>query len=162
MLVLFLIIGGATPFVKMPALPVHIAVPMVLLAIGAAIGLFARNAVASTIAVGLVPFVPIMAIVCTEMSRVNDFGSTRALIAVLERQHVAPHQIALFSCPYLWSRDMPRELEHVQYVTPQSFAAAHATVVGTSAKHANEIDLRGYSKIAQIEMIGKPFDVYRR
>ena len=160
MLVLFLIIGAVIPFVKLPPLPVHIVIPMIALAIAAAIGLFMRNAMASTIAVGLVPLVPLIAIVCTEMPRLNEFASTRRLIAALEQQHVAPQDIALYSCPYLWSRDMPRELEHVRYVTPQSLG--RPIVVATSAKHANEIKLPGYAKTTTIEMIGKPFDVYRR
>lgn len=162
MLVLFLIAGAAMPFVKLPALPVTITIPMILLAVAAAVAFFARGAIASTIAVGLVPFVPLIAIVCTQMPQLNEFATTRRLIAALVQQHVAPQQIALYSCPYLWSRDMPLELEHVQYVTPQSFATSHATVIATSARHANEVDLRGYTKSTEIEMIGKPFDVYRR
>jgi len=163
MLVLFLLIGIVVPFVKLPPLPVSIVIPMIALAVAAAIGLFLmRDAIASTIAVGIVPLIPLMTIVCTQMPQLNDFASTRRLIAALAQQHVAPESIALYSCPYLWSRDMPRELEHVRYVTPQSFAGAHATVVATSARHENEIDLSGYTKTTQIEMIGKPFDVYRR
>lgn len=159
MLVLFVVIGVVIPFVKLPPLPVHIVVPMIAFAVAAAIGLFMRSAVASTIALGLVPLVPLIAIVCTQMPQLNEFASTRRLIAALEQQHVAPQDIALFSCPYLWSRDMPRELEHVRYITPRS---PGAKVVATSAKHASEIDLRGYTKSTTIEMIGKPFDVYRR
>src|ERR1051326_533627 len=160
MLALFLVIGVAIPLVKLPPLPVHLVIPMIAMAAAALIGLLMRNAIASTIAVGLVPLLPLIALVCTEMAQLNEFASTRRLIAALEQQHVAPQDIALYSCPYLWSRDMPRELEHVRYVTPQSLA--HPIVVATSAKHANEIKLPGYTKTTTIEMIGKPFDVYRR
>lgn len=57
---------------------------------------------------------------------------------------------------------MPQNLERVRYVDPGSFKSSNATVTVTSRRHANEIDLTGYSKAGEVQMIGKPFDVYRR
>jgi len=154
---IFLLVG------KLPELPIALTIPATLLATVAIVGLiFFRGPLASTIAVGIAPLAAIMVIVCGMMPRVNGYASTRPLIRALVSQHVPPERIALYSCPYLWSRDMPRELERVQYVTPQSFPSANALVVATSSKHANEIDLRGYAKSVSVQMIGKWFDVYRR
>jgi 4-amino-4-deoxy-L-arabinose transferase-like glycosyltransferase len=163
MLVVFAVIGFSAFFVSMRQLPVDLTVPATLLTTAAIIGLISfRGPLASTIAVGVAPLLAIMVIVCGMMPRVNEYASTRPLIRALVSQHVPPERIALYSCPYLWSRDMPRDLERVQYVTPQSFASANALVVATSGKHANEIDLRGYTKSVSVQMIGKWFDVYRR
>jgi 4-amino-4-deoxy-L-arabinose transferase-like glycosyltransferase len=179
MLIAFAAIGFSVFFFSMPQLPVNLTVPAIVLAGSAVIGLFVSLWGAgvpagehrrvrrcpteiSTIAVGVVPVLTMMVIVCGMMPRVNEYASTQPLIRALVSQHVPPERIALYSCPYLWSRDMPRELERVQYVTPQSFASANALVVATSSKHANEIDLRGYAKSVSVQMIGKWFDVYRR
>ena len=163
MLIALAAIGFSVFFVSMPKLPVNLTVPATLLITAAILGLiFFRGPLASTIAVGIAPLAAIMVIVCGMMPGVNEYASTRPLIRALVSQHVPPERIALYSCPYLWSRDMPRELERVQYVTPQSFASANALVVATSSKHANEIDLRGYAKSASVQMIGKWFDVDRR
>ena len=133
----------------------------VLLAVASVIGfIFAmRDRFASTIAVGLVPLVVLIFITIRLMPMVNEFASTRPLIRALVAQHVDAQEIALYSCPYLWARDMPPELERVRYITPGS---PNATVVAMSARHSNEIDLTGYAKIGEVQMIGKPFDVYRR
>jgi 4-amino-4-deoxy-L-arabinose transferase-like glycosyltransferase len=163
MLIALAAIGFSVFVVPMPKLPVNLMVPATLLTTAAIIGLiFFRGPLASTIAIGIAPIAAVLVIVCGMMPGVNEYASTRPLIRALILQHVPPERIALYSCPYLWSRDMPRELERVQYVTPQSFASANALVVATSRKHVNEIDLRGFTKSVSVEMIGKWFDVYRR
>jgi len=164
MLVALVVIGAAAPFVR--GVPAGIPIKTIgsMLAGAAFIGLFAsiRGRFASTIAVGLAPLAPLVFIALTLMPAVNELATTRPLIRALVAEHVAPEQIALYSCPYLWSRDMPPELERVHYVTPQSFAASGAHVVATSRRHAAEIGLRGFTKSRELQMIGKPFDVYRR
>ena len=166
MLLLLLAIGIAGFFVHIPPVPRGIAVNAILaiLIAASALGLLlaTRGAVASTIAVGLVPVVVLAYITVTMMPAINELASTRPLIRALIAQHVPPEQIALYSCPYLWSRDMPHDLERVRYVTPESLASTNARVVATSRRHANEIDLRGFKRAGELQMIGKPFDVYRR
>ena len=150
MLIAFAAIGFSVFFFPLPPMPVNLTAPATVLIGGAVIGLFISQwgagapagGLISTIAVGIAPLLAIMVIVCGMMPSVNEFASTRPLIRALVSQHVPPERIALYSCPYLWSRDMPRALERVQYVTQQSFAPANALVVATSSKHANEIDLR--------------------
>jgi 4-amino-4-deoxy-L-arabinose transferase-like glycosyltransferase len=123
-----------------------------------------RSLRASTIAVGLVPLAAFAYASFALMPVANGIASTRPLIAALERQHVAPEEIALYTCPYLWSRDFPRELERVHYTDAKSVSALHPTIIATSRVHAVEIApaLAGYRKVDSLRMIGKWFDVYRR
>ena len=158
----FLVAGIAGCFVKQvqPYRSVFI-----VLAVAAAIALvIARTAFTSTVALGLVPIVAMTFAICTIMPALNELGSDRPLVRAIVAQHVAPEQIALYSSPYLWTHDMPRDLERVRYVSPETLRAKPATVVVTARKHADEIAdaLRGYRPVAQFQMIGKPFDVYRR
>jgi len=103
-----------------------------------------------------------IAIMLTPMA--NDLATTRPLIAALSRQHVPAQEIALYSCPQLWSRDMPRELEQVRYAAPEDFAHLRPLVIATARKNAKDITpaLTGYRVVDSVQMIGKPFDVYRR
>ncbi len=135
-----------------------------IFAAGAAIGILAtfRSPLASTVAAGMVPIVAMTWLVAAMMPAINELASTRRLIAALEAQHVAPERIALFSCPYLWSRDFPRELERVRYVDPED--VGDPLLIATSRAHAAEIEtaLRGYHPVQSVRMIGKWFDVHRR
>ena len=138
---------------------------MIILSVSASIALILtwRSPELSTIAVGLVPLIPLSFAAMTMMPLANQIGSTERLIAALEKQRVTPEQIALYSCPNLWSRyDFPRGLERVRYVDAQNVGSP--MVIATSRIHAPEIApaLRGYRRVDQIQMIGKWFDVYRR
>jgi hypothetical protein len=136
---------------------------IVILAVAAALALLSwRSVMMSTIAVGLVPLVPLVYAAFTLMPSANDLASTKRLIAAIDKQHVAPESVALYSCPYLWSRDFPRELERVRYVAPEDIG--NPLVIATSRAHASDIAaaLRGYRRVDQLQMIGKWFDVYRR
>lgn len=145
-------------------LPVEAKPLVIILVIAAAFALLTwKSQMLSTIAVGLVPIIPLAYAAITMMPYANSIASTERLIAALEKQHVAPEQIALYSCPNLWSRyNFPRELERVRYVDADNIG--NATVIATSRVHAPEISatLRGYRRVDQIQMIGKWFDVYRR
>jgi 4-amino-4-deoxy-L-arabinose transferase-like glycosyltransferase len=123
-----------------------------------------RSLTASVLAVGLVPLAPLAYAGAVLMPLANGIVSTRPLIAALERQHVPAEEMALFSCPYLWSRDFPRELERVRYASPEDLRATQPALIATSRAHANEIAfaLRGYRRVESLQMIGKWFDVYRR
>jgi hypothetical protein len=70
--------------------------------------------------------------------------------------------MALYTCPHLWSRDFPRQLERVRYADAGSIGAP--ALIATSRAHAGEISstLRTYRKVDEVRMIGKWFDVYRR
>ena len=145
--------------------PPEAKIVLIMLAVSAAVALIltARSAVGSTIAVGIVPLIPLVYAAIALMPLVNSIGSTERLIASLERQRVAPEQIALYSCPNLWSRyNFPRELERVRYVGAEDIGTP--VVIATSRAHSPEIasTLRGYRKVDQVQMIGKWFDVYRR
>src|SRR5438132_660234 len=136
---------------------------LIILAVAAALSLFAwKSEILSTIAVGIVPLVPIVYAALTMMPMINDIGSTRRLIAAIEKQRVAPESVALYTCPYLWSRDFPRELERVRYVDADNIG--QPVVIAVMRSHANEIaaTLRNYRRVDQLQMIGKWFDVYRR
>jgi hypothetical protein len=145
-------------------LPVEAKPLVTILVIAAAFALLTwKSQMLSTIAVGLVPIIPLAYAAITMMPYANSIASTERLIAALEKQHVAPEQIALYSCPNLWSRyNFPRELERVRYVDADNIG--NATVIATSRVHAPEISatLRGYRRVDQVQMIGKWFDVYRR
>jgi 4-amino-4-deoxy-L-arabinose transferase-like glycosyltransferase len=145
-------------------LPVEAKPLVIILVIAAAIALITwKSQMLSTIAVGIVPIIPLAYAAITMMPYANSIASTERLIAALEKQHVAPEQIALYSCPNLWSRyNFPRELERVRYVDADNIG--NATVIATSRVHAPEISatLRGYRRVDQVQMIGKWFDVYRR
>src|SRR5690348_6205951 len=115
------------------------AIPLLIsLAVAAALALFTwKSPMASTIAVGLVPLVPLVYAAFNLMPTINDIASTRRLIAAIQKQGVAPESVALYTCPYLWSRDFPRELERVRYVDADNIG--QPVVIATSRSHAAEI-----------------------
>ena len=176
MLVIYAVIGAAGLFVS-PAMIRAPEAPLVvrsdvraffaIFAAMAIVGLLLamrRSWLPSTIAVGLVPLIAFSYAALVLMPLANELASTRPLIASLERQRVAPEEIALYWCPYLWSRDMPRSLERVHYVDAESLRTSHPTLIATSRIHAVEIApaLAGYRRVDSLRMIGKWFDVYRR
>jgi hypothetical protein len=121
----------------------------------------------STLAAGLTFVLSFSLLAALLMPRVNDIASTRPLIAALVRQQVPGEQISLYSCPQLWSRDFPRQLEKVSYAGDDVRGADTTLtpeVVATARVHAGEIApfLRNYRKVDELRMIGKWFDVYRR
>ena len=118
----------------------------------------------STIVAGAVPILVLLFMADRLMPFINGFGSTQTLVTVLERQQVPPEQIALYSAPYLWTRDFPRPLERVVYADPETLQRTRPAVIVTSRAHAAEIApaLAGLHKADEVRMIGKWFDVYRR
>jgi 4-amino-4-deoxy-L-arabinose transferase-like glycosyltransferase len=167
MIAILLIAGVAGLFIDRPDVAPFQPVIMTLLIasiVALIVALFARNAVASTVVLGLVPIAAFVSAALLAMPVVNELASDRPIVRVLAAQQVPPEEIALYSSPYLWTRDMPRELERVRYVTPESLRAHPAPVIVTARKHADEIAdvLRGYHRTTEFQMIGKWFDVYRR
>ncbi|MEA2417623.1 MAG: hypothetical protein QOI58_4280 [Thermoanaerobaculia bacterium] len=149
--------------IQLPAVKIFCIITIVAAMIAFVIAL-RSSLVASTIAAGLVPIISMIVIAIALMPFINDISSTRPLVAALEKQNVPPEQIALYAAPYLWTRDMPREFEHVTYATPYTLAQTTPTVIVTARAHANEIapSLYGYRMVDPVRMIGKWFYVYRR
>jgi 4-amino-4-deoxy-L-arabinose transferase-like glycosyltransferase len=125
---------------------------------------FRRAHLTSTLVVGMIPLVVFTFAFIVLMPLANELSSTRPLLGALERQNVAPQEIALYTCPYLWTRGFPRAYEGVKYVDPDDLHSIHPTLIATSRVHAPEIaaSLAGYHRVDSVRMIGKWFDVYRR
>lgn len=162
MLVLFAAAGVAGFFVRSEVpIPRTFLVLLIVAAVGSAAvsaaGPPPSRRLASTLAVGLVPLAALVYAAIFLMPLANEMASTRPLVAGILRQHVAPEDVYLYSCPYLWTRDMPPELERVQYER-----RGNPLVIVTARKHATEIDLTGYRFVDRLRMIGKDFDVYRK
>lgn len=160
-LALLVVIGLNAPFAAPAYFRNHDVFGVAMMfVIAGAVGLFFGTRIAVGVAV-LAIYID-AAIALTPLA--NDMATTRPLIAALSRQHVPAQEIALYSCPQLWSRDMPRELEQVRYVAPDDFARIRPLVIATARKNAKEIApaLAGYHVVDSVQMIGKPFDVYRR
>jgi 4-amino-4-deoxy-L-arabinose transferase-like glycosyltransferase len=133
---------------------------LIVLAIASIIG----TIVGTRVAVGATLLVTYLYIAIALTPMANDLATTRPLIAALSKQQVPAQEIALYSCPQLWARDMPRELERVHYVAPEDFAHIRPLVIAVARKNAKDIApaLNGYRVVDTVEMIGKRFDVYRR
>jgi 4-amino-4-deoxy-L-arabinose transferase-like glycosyltransferase len=160
------IVGGVKiprEFASVPGINALIAFALVVSVAGLVIASRA-SLVTSTIVAGAVPILVLLFLADRLMPFVNGFGSTQPLVAVLEREPVAPEEIALYSSPYLWARSLPPRLEHVRYVDAAALERTPPLVIVTSRAHANEIarTLAGYRKVDEVRMIGKWFDVYRR
>jgi 4-amino-4-deoxy-L-arabinose transferase-like glycosyltransferase len=155
--------GPEAVLVQLPAVKWLCIVTAVAALIALVIALRA-SLITSTIAAGLLPIVAMVYIAIVLMPVVNDLSSTRPLVAALEKQSVAPEQIALYAAPYLWTRDFPRTFEHVVYAAPETLSRTKPIVIVTARAHANEIapSLAGYRVADSVRMIGKWFDVYRR
>lgn len=123
-----------------------------------------RSVVTSTLAAGMVPLVMFAWIGIFAMPVANSVASTEPLVRVLQKEKVAPENVALHASPHLWIRGMPRELERVRYVNANQLRGTSPQLIVTSRKYAPAITdtLRGYRHVGEFRMIGKPFDVYRR
>ncbi len=152
-----LILALAGLVLKRPELTALLAFTAVVGAV-ALIVILRSSPATGTIAAGIAALLPLLYVATVLMPFVNEQASTRPLVAALVRQHVPAEEIALYWCPYLWTRDMPRELERVVYA--DSLQNIHPRVIVTSRAHAPA--LSGYRHVDQLQMIGKWFDVYRR
>jgi 4-amino-4-deoxy-L-arabinose transferase-like glycosyltransferase len=136
----------------------------VILSTAAVIGLIVSMARRdlSTLVVGIVPLVAFVYAAIALMPLANAVATPQPLVAALLKQNVPPEQMALYTCPHLWSRNFPRQLERVRYVDADKLG--QPALIATSRAHANEIasTLSNYRKVDEVRMIGKWFDVYRR
>jgi 4-amino-4-deoxy-L-arabinose transferase-like glycosyltransferase len=146
-------------FVQVPGVPVQgLAIVTAIAGVVALIVVLRSSFATGVVAVGLASLVPLVYTAIVLMPEVNDLASTRALVAALVRQHVPGDAISLYWCPYLWTRDMPRDLEHVVYA--DDLKSVHTPVLAIARAHAPA--LPGYRRVDELRMIGKWFDVYRR
>ena len=155
--ILILFIAGAV----LPISPVPITALCIATSIAGVIALVIvlRSSFATgTIAVGLASLVPLLYTAIALMPQVNELASTRPLVRALERQHVPGDQITLNWCPYLWTRDMPRDLERVTYADDLKSVNTPLLAIARAKAPA----LPGYKRVDELRMIGKWFDVYRR
>lgn len=154
---------------ELAALP-EVRALFVVLAIAAIIGLIVvartRSLLASSLSLGLIPICALVYVGTALVPLANEMASTRPLVRALVRQNVPGDQIALFTCPQLWTRDMPPSLERVQYSDAETFRDPRfqPRVIATSRRYAKDIApaLASYRKVDEVRMIGKWFDVYRR
>ena len=170
-LALFGIIGIAGFFVKIQgedaallALPPVRGVFVVLIAAslaGMVVALRGRM-LHALIAVGLVPAIALGYVMIALLPLANEMASTRPLVRTLVAQKVEPSQVGLHVTPHLWTRGMPPELAKARHYDAPDLNAAAPPVIVTRRKDAHELDLNGYRKVAELRMIGKWFDVYRR
>ena len=123
-----------------------------------------RDLRTSTIAVGLVPMIAFGYAAVALVPIANEIASTRPLVRAIVKQDVRAEQVALFTSPHLWTRDMPRALERVTYVNAETLRGIRPELIVTSRRYAKDIAtvLAEYRKVDEFRMIGKPFDVYRR
>ena len=136
----------------------------VVLIVAALAGLFfaRRSLLHAVLAVGLVPVVALSYAMTVLMPLANEMASTRPLVRALVAQNVPPEQIGLYVCPHLWVRGMPPELAAARHYDAAELNAAAPPLIVVRRKNAQEIDLNGYRKVAELRMIGKWFDGYRR
>jgi hypothetical protein len=118
----------------------------------------------STIATGLVLVVTLAYAAIALVPIANEMASTRPLVRALEKQRVAPEEIALYVCPHLWTRGMNPALWRAAHVDANELHAIAPRVIVTRRKNAEEISdvLSAYERVDELQMIGKPFDVYRK
>ncbi len=158
--------GPEHAYLQMTSVRMLFVVLIVTAIVGIVVVVRTKSLAASTIAVGLVPLAAFVYAAAALMPVVNEIASTRPLVRELVRQHVPGDSIALYSSPHLWTRDMPRDLEHVHYVSATDFSNSsfRPTLIVTSRGHAADIAgiLLHYRRIASVRMIGKWTDVYRR
>jgi len=154
--------GDAAEMLKLPLVWGFVETLELAYAIAFLIMVIKRSAVVSTLALGFVPVAAFVYVAIALMPLANEMATTRPLIAALAAQNVDGRDIALYTCPHLWSRDIPPRLETVRYASANSVGSP--VVIATSRKYANDIaaSLAGYHRVAEVKMIGKWFDVYRR
>ena len=173
-LVLFAVIGAAGLIVQPEQIKGE---DGVLVALSAVRGLFVVLLIAAVagivvtlrsrlaigaIAVGLVPVLALSYAMTVLMPLANEQASTRPLVRALVAQNVPAEEIGCYVCPHLWVRGMPPALERVRHYERDEVRPAAPRVLVTRRRNAHELDLGGYRRVAELRMIGKWFDVYRR
>lgn len=136
------------------------------IALAAQFRLGTRRLAAASLAYGVAALMPLVYAVSFLMPIANQLGSTRPMTDTLAKYPYSGSQIALYSSPFLWNRNLPESLQTVEYVGSHRLEDPHPPeLVVSSRAHAHELGpelARSYQKIDEFRMIGKSFDVYRR
>ncbi|HEY6141325.1 MAG TPA: glycosyltransferase family 39 protein [Thermoanaerobaculia bacterium] len=155
--ILTLFVAGV--FFNVPDVPIHgLCIATAIAGVIALILVLRSSFATGTIAVGLASLVPLLYTAVALMPQVNELASTRPLVRALVRQQVPGDQITLYWCPYLWTRDMPRDLERVTYADELQTVRTPVLAIARAKAPA----LPGFQRVDELKMIGKWFDVYRR
>lgn len=115
---------------------------------------------------GLTSLTPLFLLAALLTPSLNRVASSTTLIEALSRQEGNGPDIALYQCPFLWSRRLPQSYENVHYIGRKGlleWVGALPHVVATRAGREGELSLltQRYVRVERIRMIGKDFDVYR-
>lgn len=165
-LALFAVIGVAGFFVKPrdfdPAPLRGLLVVLIVAAVAGLVVAWRGRLLHAVLAVGLVPVIALSYAMTALMPLANEMASTRPLVRALAAQNVDPARVGLYFCPHLWTRGMPPALARARHYDAAEINAAAPELIVTRRKNAREIDLNGYRKVGELQMIGKWFDVYRR
>jgi len=121
----------------------------------------------STILTGLTAIAPLVALTFVLLPTANQSLSTAPLVATLERQPGAGGDIALYACPFLWSRELSPRLNEVRYVGSQALKDGNSLPLVIAARSTKAHELgealpRNYRKVDEVRIKGMQFDVYRR
>ena len=169
MLALFALIGIAGFFVKADPLLARMEVRamlaiLLIAALAAMVVTLRATLVASTVATGFVFVVAGVYAAIALVPLANELVSPRPLVRALEMQNAAPEDIGLYACPHVWIRGMDPEFGRVPHYDADALRAARPRVIVARRKNENEIAdvLRGYTKTGELQMLGKPFDVFGR
>lgn len=126
-----------------------------------------KKLLGSTVALAIGVIAPLALLSLFLMPRLSWNSSARPLVEALERQRVAGEQIALYYAPYLWTRTMRPDFDHVSYIGRDALTKAKGElplVVSTRLSRAE--DLAGlaanYTKVDEVNVRGRPYGIYRR
>ncbi|HUO83861.1 MAG TPA: glycosyltransferase family 39 protein [Thermoanaerobaculia bacterium] len=126
---------------------------------------WAPHPTGSSVVLGIVAMVPLLAVVTVGMPLLNREASTQPLVEVLRGLRVEGSDIALYSTPHLWSRNMPDSFAEARVVSENALReGTRPEVIVAREKRAAQLgpELTGhYQQVARVRMIGKEFHVYR-
>jgi hypothetical protein len=125
------------------------------------------NLARSTVVLGVVAVLPVVVFGALFMGETAEIGSSRPLVEVLERQGVPGDEIALYFCPHLWSRDMPRDLERVRHIDPEDLTRPGTRlpmIIATRVARAPDLGpvLQHYTPVERFRLRGRDHVLYRR
>ncbi|HXI12894.1 MAG TPA: glycosyltransferase family 39 protein [Thermoanaerobaculia bacterium] len=121
----------------------------------------------STILTGLTAVAPLIALSIVLLPTANQNLSTAPLVATLERQPGAGRDIALYACPFLWSRDLTPRLNDARYIGAEALGSGSALPIVIASRSTRTHELgkalpENYRKVDEVKIKGMQFDVYRR
>ncbi|HVT04130.1 MAG TPA: glycosyltransferase family 39 protein [Thermoanaerobaculia bacterium] len=115
---------------------------------------------------GFAALTPLFLLAALLTPSLNRVASSTTLVEALSRQEGDGKRIALYQCPFLWSRTLPESYDDVHYIGRnglQEWAGPLPRIVAVRAGREGEVPLlpQRYVRVDRVRMIGKDFDVYR-